>query len=323
MARSEGRSYIYVTDVDPDTGQAVGEAMRLPSPPTGSGGGVWSRDGRYIAYQAGGTLRVMSADGSNDRELASVYPRGAQSPQTYVWGPDNDHIYFGDRRPETGAGIYSVSASTKEIKPVLIDPEILGYVDVSPDGKRLALLKGLQSQQHFHLYIADIDGKNLRQITFETTAQVLFPAWSPDGKRIAFYKCCARDEPRRTSLWLVDVDDGRLTPIFEGQNPEHTFLYPSWSPDGKRIAWTSRDGSGTPDGFELRFMGLTPGEKPQAIRPNVGSPMKLPMFGLGWSPDGRKMMFLTGTAVYQVLLMENFLPKFKASGNNNVGRPPR
>ncbi|MDA2925544.1 LpqB family beta-propeller domain-containing protein, partial [Acidobacteria bacterium AH-259-L09] len=300
LARSELRSHIYVTEIDPDTAQAIGEAVRLTSDSTtGNGPPRWSHDGRHIAYEANHTLRVMSEDGSNDRELVTV---GATLVHTYAWGPDNDHIYFGDRRQGTGAGIYSISASTKEIKAVLLDPEILAHVDVSPDGKHLVFLKGLQRQQNFHIYVADIDGKNLRQLTFETTAKVAYPAWSPDGKQIAFYKYGAGDG--RRSLWLLDVDDGRLTQVFEGPNSEHTFFHPSWSPDGKRIAWSSRDGTGTPDGFELRFMGLTPGEKPKAIQPNVGSPAKLPMFYPKWAPDGKKMVFVTGTPIYQVLLME-------------------
>ena len=317
LARYELRSHIYVTDIDPDSGEAVGEAVRLTrdsafdhtSP-------AWSRDGLQIVYEFGGNLHVMSAEGQNARELGRV---DSTLIHTYAWAPDNDHIYFGDRRSGTGAGIYSISASTKEVKPVLRDPEIVGHVDVSPDGKHVAFLKGLQTQQNWHIYIADIDGKNLRQLTFETTAKVAYPAWSPDGKQLAFNKYGAGDH--KTSLWVLNVDTGRPTQVFEGMTSEHAFWDPSWSPDGKRIVWWSLDG--TPDGRELRFMGLSPGEKPKAIRPNLASRTKVPMTRPKWSPDGKKLVFVAGTPINQVLLMDNFLPKSEESGKSNVAGPSR
>jgi Tol biopolymer transport system component len=314
LARSEGRSYMYVTDIDPETGEAVGEAVRLfKDSAFQSDGGAWSRDGRQILYRIGVNLHVMSADGSNDRELGRVVVDSQRSRGTdYKWAPDNDHIYFSDIRPGSGAGIYSISVSTKEVKPVLLDPEIVVAVDVSPNGKHVAFLKGVQTQGNFHIYIADIDGKNLRQLTFENKAQTIFPAWSPDGKQLAFYKYGAGD--RKTSLWVLNVDTGRPTQIFEGMSSEHTFIDPSWSPDGKRIAFMSRDGTGTPNGFELRSMGLTPGDKPKAIRPNLGSAKASMFAGPKWHPGGTKLMFLAVIGIEQVLLMDNFLPKSEAPG---------
>lgn len=318
LSHSEMRSHIYVTEIDPVTTAAVGESARLTTDSTigGAVGGRWSHDGRRMAYTQGPILHVMAADGSDARELTTM---DANLIHTLAWAPDNEHIYFGDRRPETGAGIYSISASTKVIKPVLLDPEVLAHIDVAPDGKRLVFLKGLQSQANFHLYVADIDGKNMRQLTFETTAKVAYPAWSPDSRQVLFYKYGAGDG--RTSLWILGVDDGRLTQVFEGPNTEHTFFDPSWSPDGTRVAWSSRDG--TSDGFELRFMGLSPGETPKAIRPSVGSPAKLPMFGPRWSPDGKRMSFVTGTTIDRVLIIDNFLPKSEEPGKSSVARPPR
>ena len=305
MLRSETRKHIYVTDVDPGTSQATGEAVRLTKDSDfDHSWPMWSPDGRYIAYTGPDALRVMSVDGSNDRELTTLN-RGIHQ---YAWAPDSDHIYFVDRRPESGNGVYSISLSMKELKPILLDPEIMGHPDVSPDGKHLAFVKGLQTQQNFHIYMADIDGKNVRQLTFENVSKVVYPAWAPDGKQLAFYKYGAGD--RKTSLWVLNVDDGRLANVFEGMNSEHSFWDPAWSPDGTKIVWWSLDGRR--EGFEIRFISVAPGEKPQVFRPNLGSPVTIPMYFPRWSPDGKKMVFSAGTGVRQLLLMDNFLPKSEA-----------
>ena len=306
--RQEWQRHIYVTGIDPKTGQAVGDAVRLTrdSSLNINWRPAWSPDGRWIAYTTEKALRVMSADGGNDRELAVadilVGP--------FAWHPASDHIYFAERRSETGTGIYSISVFTKEIKPVLLDPEILGHVACSPDGKRLAFLRSFPNLQ---IYVAGVDGKNLRQVTFEDRAKVAYPAWSPDGKQLAFYKFGAGD--RRTSMWLVSVDDGRLTEVLEGPNTEHTFWDITWSPDGSRIAWASVDGTKdlvspplAEPRTEIRFMRPAQGEKPQAIRPNLGWPTKVPVNSPTWSPDGKKMAFCAGTITNQILLMEDFLP---------------
>ena len=47
------------------------------------------------------------------------------------------------------------------------------------------------------------------------------------------------------------------------------------------------------------------------------------MFYPKWAPDGKKMVFVTGTPIDQVLLMENFLPKSEEAGKSNVARPRR
>jgi Tol biopolymer transport system component len=320
FARQEIPTHVYLTEIDPKTGQAAGEAIQMTknSAINDNWRPTWAPDGKRIAYTGLDGLRVMSADGSNDRVLAKV----AIMVGSFAWAPDNDHIYFAERRAGTGTGIYSISVSTGEIKPVLLDLEIRGHVACSPDGKRLAFLKGLQNLQ---IYLADIDGKNLRQVTFDDRSKVAYPAWSPDGKQLAFYKWGAGDS--RTSLWLLSVDDGRLTEVLEGPNTEHTFWDISWSPDGNRIAWHSVDGtkeSYTPpmesSRTEIRVLRLAPGEKPQALRPNLGPAANVRMQTPAWSPDGKKMAFVAGTSIYQLLVMDNFLPKPEEPESGNVNR---
>jgi dipeptidyl aminopeptidase/acylaminoacyl peptidase len=133
----------------------------------------------------------------------------------------------------------------------------------SPDGRSLAFIseRGEKNQ----VFLAPLDGGEARQLTKETHG-AMDPVWSPDGRRIAYVaragehkdakqrnaaeKAAPRvirnlryrldgigyfDE-RRTHVFVADVDTGVRTQVtdgdwFDGQ--------PSWSPDGKTIAFTS------------------------------------------------------------------------------------
>ena len=70
----------------------------------------------------------------------------------------------------------------------------------------------------------------------------------------------------------------------------------------------------------IRVLRLAPGEKPQAFRPNLGPAANVRMQTPAWSPDGKKMAFVAGTSIYQLLVMDNFLPKSGEPESGNVNR---
>lgn len=95
-------------------------------------------------------------------------------------------------------------------------------VDVSPDGKTLVFdLVG-------DLYTMPITGGTAKRITtgmaFDGT-----PAWSPDGKTIAFIS----DRNGSDNIWLIDADGKHARPLTKGENTQ--YLSPRWMPDGKYV----------------------------------------------------------------------------------------
>jgi len=99
---------------------------------------------------------------------------------------------------------------------------------VDPSGKFLVFASTRHSR-HSHLFRKPIDGASMTQIT-DGPANDAQPAFSPDGRRLAF----ASDRAGQWDIWVIDVD-GRH-PMQVTTNPAAD-LHPSWSPDGKRLVF--------------------------------------------------------------------------------------
>jgi TolB protein len=89
-----------------------------------------------------------------------------------------------------------------------------------------------------NIYIADYDGANQTRVTVSRALDIT-PAWSPDGKAIAYtsYRTGFQD------IIVSYIFEGRRTNPTAGTSDKQNFL-PAWSPDGSKLAFTSnRDGN--------------------------------------------------------------------------------
>ena len=162
----------------------------------------------------------------------------------------------------------------------------------SPDRKQIAFL-ALREQDHelaeehdlaFHwlLYAMDADGRNQRRLT-KTPIGMIFQ-WSPDGSRFVFQSSGedgnnkAKDGTASSAIYVMKSDgteQKRLTPI------ENNDGFPSWSPDGKQIAFCSNR-NGNMDIFAMNADGsdvrrLTTNEANDSVPT--------------WSPGGKQIAF--------------------------------
>lgn len=127
--------------------------------------------------------------------------------------------------------------------------------------------------KHYSLRIADSDGHNPFTI-LDSTQPVMSPAWSPDGRRLAYVSFEGR-EPR---IFIQDLSTGErsLVSDFPGLNSA-----PAWSPDGGRLALTlSKDGNP-----ELYILDLA---SRRLRRVTVNSSIDTEPV---WSPDGSTLAF--------------------------------
>ena len=182
------------------------------------GGLAWSPDGGAIAFQAAsGRLAVIRADGSGLRELSS---RGNDP----AWSPDGTRVVF-SRGSET-AVVDVTSGATHAVGPTTIGAQgvhtVYAYPSAvwSPDSNRLAIQLG----DGVHIVRSDGSGQQA------LIRGAYHPSWSPDGSELALL----RDD----DIVAAAADGSSERTVIASAMTEMT---PTWSPDGRWIAYTNRN----------------------------------------------------------------------------------
>ncbi len=131
---------------------------------------AWSPDSAWLAYSALDGVYAAALDGSGRLRQISDHP----TAETLAWSPD------GARLAVTGGGVVEIaSADSSGSRPIAM-PGYYG-ADWSPDGVRLVL------SDLFNLFLINADGTGLMRLTnWNDGASAQYPAWSPDGSRLAF-----------------------------------------------------------------------------------------------------------------------------------------
>jgi Tol biopolymer transport system component len=120
------------------------------------------------------------------------------------------------------------------------------HADWSPDGSRIAFQAGTDGQ--WEIWVAGADGSNARVLVACVSPCITLdaPAWSPDGRSIAFSRLDEIDGELPSRLQVVDVASGAVTTVAEVESGGY-LNEPRWSPDGRSLVHTWEDHHG-PDG---------------------------------------------------------------------------
>ncbi|TLN23073.1 hypothetical protein FDZ74_04145, partial [bacterium] len=165
------------------------------------------------------------------------------------------------------------------------------------------------------IWMMNSDGSNQIQVT-SMNEGACQPTWSPDGTRLAFISPCRRKEATYTGakIFIIDLTtNSQPTALPVSPSPAGDFD-PAWSPDGKRIAFTSlRTGRPHIFVYNLETSNL---QELSATRYFDRQPT--------WSPSGTQIAFVRTNIFDQIWIMSDsgqLTEQFTISGDSNDQTP--
>jgi len=237
-----------------------------------------SPDGKSVAFSSSrdGVAKIFLAtsDGTESHALTDGADGGDAAP---AWTPDATTVVFVRGRPDTRRDLYAVAAAGGVPRTIMEgrddDPALAGWPAVSPDGKWVAFSSDRSDGLGTGLWLVRLDGTGLKRLTRPPQAQSwvrdVRPAWSPDGKRIAFASNrhgVSSDDAGDLDVYGVDVGSGEVTRL---TNDLAVADDPCFSPDGKRIYFTSTRDATRDYAIELVVMASGGGEQVRLTRDEV------------------------------------------------------
>lgn len=193
---------------------------------------AFTPDGKQMAFVSGEDIYVM------DRILKEpVRVTSTAHPETsLVFNSDGSRLFYvtdsggemdiWEATPTQDDGIWWMAEEFK-LRQVTDDREVEGRLQLSPNGSHIAYTKGS------NLFVMDENGTDHRQV-----ATMWSPPsfdWAPDGKWLTY---ATQDDNYNSDIFLVPID-GTREPFNLSRHPDMDGS-PTWSGDGKRIAWVGR-----------------------------------------------------------------------------------
>ncbi|HSK24986.1 MAG TPA: S-layer homology domain-containing protein [Egicoccus sp.] len=183
-----------------------------------------------------------------------------------TWSPDGAHLAYavadGDAPTADQVEIHVVDLITRTVAVVPVPDEVAGVIDLrwSPDGDWFVFddwaYAGLPGMHHI-VWRMRVDGTEAQSLAGSrdgaAPSSAMDPAWSPDGRSIAFTHADEDESSTGLALWVMDADGENAREVLPATGD---WIYGlAWSPDGTQLAM-SRDPSGLQDATSIWRVGV-------------------------------------------------------------------
>ena len=230
-------------------------------------------------------------------------------------GADGKIAFVNDRNGTPS--IFTTDADGSNVEKLVLNNPQGGFAVSSPDGKRILFSVRIATKLAFsyELWVMSANGTHIGRFFPGASDRPYASTWSPDGKRIAFYRddklwlakadrSGAREITdadfsgaapswskkgliafdRAGSIWVVNPKSGKERRVGSGRQP-------SWSPDGRRLLYVAVPRSATvSDIFTMKANGS--GRRQLTATPSVNETQP------AWAPGGRWIAFTGKKGVY-------------------------
>jgi tricorn protease len=240
---------------------------------------------------SGNKIYYLSDKGTNSRFNIWVYDLSSKRHRQVTSFTEWD-IHFPSMGPEelvfeAGGDLYLLSLEDESVRKVEVrivsdfDEKRPRYVKtandishsfLSPDGNRVAIAA------RGEIYSVPAEKGAVMNLTQTSGVAERYPAWSPDGKHIAFWS----DRDGEYDLYLRYQSDGSLEKIASFKEGFRYSLY--WSPDSKKIAWIDQ-------ALQIQYIDIAKGKVSDVMKQQSMMHYTLENFSMNWSPDSRWLSF--------------------------------
>ncbi|MFH1228563.1 MAG: hypothetical protein V1701_11765 [Planctomycetota bacterium] len=279
---------------------------------------AWSPDGSQIAFETNNMsedekIYVVNADGSGQTPVTDNTGRNSEP----AWSPDGSKIAFKNTptthntNPDGSVAvnfgkteIYVVNANGTNLRQVTENAEgVDSPLSWSPDGAEI-VYSSLKNNS-WNIYTVEVATGQTRKLTSGNWDA--FPAWSPDGKTIAFIGQSDFGEP--LTLCIINREGSGLKVIYKDKVQRKPI---SWAPDGGRISFVaSNDGPFSDDIYAISPDGANP-VRVTKTKDQEESP--------SWSPDGQWVCFNRISEFY-IIRSDGSGQEYKISDESGCHKP--